>query len=281
MKTYALAILLLLAISSVSALSNESIQAKNLLDVARIDIQEMQQRNVPSTRANESYMEAQQLYSAQSLLETRTRSADYSLIIKFASEVGIIKEVAFRSQDELRVFLETYNDSAEKINLSGMDEEYNAVVESFEGERFEDTSGLINIAYEKLSEIESSQTVLNIFYESTTKGIKSFFEDNWITIIIVLASLLVMYIIFKTAISKWIVNRRVHALQIQKSTISQLIKDLQKNYFEEKKISTLEYGIKTKKFEEMIRDIERQIPLLKEEMAKLSKNKKKISKKKK
>ena len=48
---------------------------------------------------------------------------------------------------------------------------------------------------------------------------------------------------------------------------------IQKDYFQEGKIPEGEYNIKTKKYAELIRDIDRQIPLLQEELAKFQSTK--------
>jgi len=49
---------------------------------------------------------------------------------------------------------------------------------------------------------------------------------------------------------------------------------MQEGYFKTKKLSESEYNIKLKKFKELIRDIDRQIMVLKEDMFKFEKKKK-------
>ena len=60
---------------------------------------------------------------------------------------------------------------------------------------------------------------------------------------------------------------------MQKKAINGLIKEMQGTYFKSKKMSEREYKIKLKNYEEFIRDIERQIMVLKEEMFKIDKKK--------
>ena len=50
--------------------------------------------------------------------------------------------------------------------------------------------------------------------------------------------------------------------------------NVQKDYFQYGKIAEGEYNIKTKKFAELIRDIDRQVPLMQEELAKLNRTRK-------
>lgn len=58
-------------------------------------------------------------------------------------------------------------------------------------------------------------------------------------------------------------------MQIQKGILSELIKKLQTNYFKDKKISETEYKVKLEAFKEMIRDLDRKIPLLREKLIKI------------
>jgi len=63
-------------------------------------------------------------------------------------------------------------------------------------------------------------------------------------------------------------------LMTQKKALNTLIQNIQKSYFKTKKLSKTEYTIKLKKFKELIRDIDRQIMVLKEEMFKTKRRKK-------
>ena len=74
-------------------------------------------------------------------------------------------------------------------------------------------------------------------------------------------------------IQKIKIRLKLKNLLRQKNTLNLLIKKLQYGYFEKKDISESEFGIKLEKFKEMIRDINRQIPLLKEQMIRLNKEK--------
>ena len=64
---------------------------------------------------------------------------------------------------------------------------------------------------------------------------------------------------------------RFNNLIIQKKAINKLLKNMQESYFKTKKLPESEYNIKLKKFKELIRDIDRQIMVLKEDIFKISK----------
>lgn len=263
---------LILFLGNVHALSNESVQAKNALENAREDIWEMQEKNIPVNRVNESYQDALQIYSAQILLEERNRNADYDVIIEYTEEINNIKEVAIQAKDELKLFVEKYEELSQDTNFSEFEEQYNSTINSFYDERFEETLFMINEGYEKMMEIHSSQTATKVFYLTTTKTLKNFFLNYWIHIIIFIFGVSVVIFVLWNRIV-WIrIKRKLHHFEVQKKTVNGLIKKLQKAYFKTRKISETEYRIKVQKYEELLREIERKTMVLREELYKKKNN---------
>ena len=74
-NTLFLIVTLLLVIPGVLSLSNESIQAKIEIDLAEKSILDLLSHNIPISRANDSYQDAYQLYTAQLSLEEKGRKA--------------------------------------------------------------------------------------------------------------------------------------------------------------------------------------------------------------
>ena len=268
----------LLFIQSSSAittkLSNESVQAKESLSQAEKDITEMAEKDIPISRVNETYQEALQLYSAQLALEEKGGRADYKLVISYTSDINSIKKTAIQASDELIIFKDTYEEAEKHANLSEMQEEYNSILLSFKDERFEDTLELIKKGYDRISEIQSSQTALNSLYLATSRSIKNFFIRNWLKITIFCSVILFLILIFWNNFKKLMFRIKLNNLFIQKRAINKLLKNMQEGYFKTKKLSKSEYNIKLKKFKELIRDIDRQIMVLKEDMFKFEKKKK-------
>jgi len=251
--------------------SNESIQAKEGLGQAEKDILEMMENNISINRVNETYQEALQLYSAQLALEEKGKKADYKLIIKYTSDIGSVKKTALQAKDELEIFSEIFNEVGENTNLSEMHGEYDQIISSLSDERFEDTIKLIKTGYERISEIQSSQTAINAFSNAISKTIKNFFIRNWLKLIIIFSIVLILLLIFWSSLKKLKVRLRFNLLITQKKSINNLLKEMQNNYFKTKKISEADYRIRLKKFKELIRDIDRQVMVLKEEIYKSKK----------
>ena len=264
-------VFIIIFLNQVSALRNDSIQAKESLNQAEKDILEMTEKNIPINRVNETFQGALQLYEAQLALEQKRGNADYDLVIKYTSDINSIKEKAIQSNDELKIFKETFEEINKETNLSEMQEEYNAILQSFNEERFEDTLKLISQGYDQISEIQSSQTALNSFYNATSKTIKNFFINNWLKLLIIFSVAIVFILIFKTNLKKLKMRIKFNQLYTQKKAINNLLITIQKDYFKTRKMPEADYRVRIKKFKELIRDIDRQIMVLKEDLFKLNK----------
>ena len=249
------------------ALSNQSMQAKEKLAQAGSAIEELIVLDIPIKRVNETHQSAKQIYEAQLNYERIYRNADYKLVIEYVDEILSIKEMAIKASDELKIFLEFYNESAEKTDLSEMDEEYTEIISSFEEERFEETINLVDLGYDTISDVETSQTTINAFRDATTRTLKNFFKENWIKLLIGLGAAIILFMIFKTSLKIYLVKRKKKHLKLRKATIEDLIKELQRGYFKDNTVSQLQYQTRLNKFEEMVRDINRQLPLLDEQMS--------------
>jgi len=132
---------------------------------------------------------------------------------------------------------------------------------------------LIDKAYTKISEIQASQTALNLFYSTTTRSIKNFLIKHWLKLLVSFIAIALFLIIFWKGISRIGLRIKLNHLILQKTTIKKLIKEMQFAYFKKQTISDLEYKIRLKKFTELIRDIDRKTMLLKEEIFKLNRKK--------
>ncbi|MGY4884816.1 MAG: hypothetical protein ACP5NZ_04535 [Nanobdellota archaeon] len=279
---FLLSVILLISISFASSLttnstnqstkimSNESMQAKDALVQAEKDISEMLSKGIGVLRVNETYQEAYQTYLAQVALEEKMGRANYENVIKDCEEINSVKETSLEANDELTIFIRNYQEAEKEANLSEMQVEYNAIITSFNEERFEDTLKLINQGYQRVSEIQSSQTAMNSLYLATSRTIKNFFIKNKIKIAVTLAVILLLVLIFWNTLTRLDMKRKLNNLIIRKKAVNGLIKEMQDNYFKKRNISESEYLTKLKKFEELIRDIDRQTMVLKEEMLKMN-----------
>jgi len=72
-----------------------------------------------------------------------------------------------------------------------------------------------------------------------------------------------------------IIENKINNLELRRKTLQGLMKKTQLDYFQNGIISEGNFNLRTKKFAEFIRDIDREIPLLKEDLVKINRKKKK------
>jgi len=249
--------------------SNESQLAITNLESAQNCLSEMQTREIPIQRVDASLQEATQIYSAQIALENLGKKADYTTVNNLASQVCEINKIAIEAQDQLQIFVEAYREASLSTNLSEMEAEYQDTLRSFDEERFEDTIQLVNQGYLTLSEIQASQTAARLFAETVGRGIKNFLRNNWVWLSVATVVVILLLIIFWKTLRRARYRLKLYKLSNQKSALYGLIKKLQAGYFTNKTISETEFNVKLTRFKEMIRDIDRQIPMIKEQILRI------------
>lgn len=270
------------AISKVKNLSAEANETKIAIENAKLDIEEMIEAGFNVSRVNDTIIEAEQLYEAQLALEEKTGKANYYTILEKIKTVSEVKKLAFLVFDELKA-LETSMNEKIAITLDANFSEATALFEQakkeFYDERYEQCPELIEKAYKKATEAEAAASRLRAFYRATTATIGNFFKRNWKIIVSAAVIILVAYLILRNRFTILKIKRKIKKLELEKQVLYDLVKKAQKEYFELGKLSETNYRVKTKKFAELIRDIDRQIPLLKEELVKRKmKEKEKITK---
>lgn len=263
-----------LNLSYISAEENitEKTQAELCLNNSNAILYEIIQNNFSYVRVNDSLIKAQSLYDAQVLFEQEGAKFNYSLILQYCNEINQIRESAFDSYDTFNSLEKFYASTiTSEMNSSEIDKIIMEIEGELASERYEKVSPLIDKAYEKIAETKSSYTRLNLFYASTTRGLRNFFIKNWKTSLIVLIVFLLFFSIFNKRIRKQIILRKIEKLELRRATLQDLIKQTQKDYFQFGNMSEGNYNLRTKKFAEFIRDIDRQVPLLKEQLVRITK----------
>ena len=248
------------------AISNETAEIQNILKIAEKDMEEMINDGIAVTRYNDTLISAKKIYEAQLTLERAGGKPDYSLVYEKLDELKNIKKNAYKALDELKALELTINQT-KGIDLSPVLEIYQEAKGEFRAERYERCLELTDKAYNKISELEAWQTKVKVFYEATSRSILTFLKENWkeisITLIVIFTTIVLSY----NRVMCWRINKKIESLKRRRESIEKLIAKTQREYFEKGKISETAYHIRIKKYSEMIRDINRQIPLLKEELS--------------
>ncbi len=220
-------------------------------------------------RPNDYFIEANQLFNAQLALDEKKREADYKGVLRKCNQIFDVKFDAYDTLDQLVTLGARLNKSAEKLNISEAFVLFKEAEQAFFDERYEDALKLIDQTYDKTSEIESRSTILITFYDASRKTIKGFFKENWIIILSVLIAITILFFIFRKPIRIHRIKRKMDLVKLRKKTLLSLIEKLQKDYFEKGAVSKAVYHIKLKKFSDLVRDADRQFPLLEFELSKV------------
>jgi len=256
-------------LTKIIIVKNLSIEAQDI-NKSLIEAEEEQTKlhslGIAVTRYSDTLVLAQEIYHLKILAERNNEKVEYVLIKDKLSELREIKEKALRNIDELKTLEQIINTSLIQPPspiLSKLEE----AQKEFRAERYEKSMDAIEKTYSLLSESEAFQTKLKAFYAATSRTILDFLKTNWKIILIVLCTLLLTGVITKTRIQKHLLKNKIKHLELRKISITELIKETQRDYFDTKVLSELEYIIRIKKYAEIIRDINRKIPLIKEELA--------------
>ena len=257
--------LILLATNFSFTLAQRSINAtdaRSAIDLAKIDMQEMMDSGFSIIRINDTIAEATNYYDAQKALEEKTGQGDYSTVISLTDKISSIKKEAFDTYDELSALKKKLDESSQKQDAAEAEAIYNEAMQEFKDERYAQANDKIEECYAKIIELQAAFTRVKAIYEASTKTIAGFFSRNYVTILIVLGVLLVLYIALRRRIYRAIIRRKIRKLELEKEILNDLIRKAQEEYFKKGAISEGNYRIRVTKFAELIRDINRQIPIM-------------------
>jgi len=271
-------IFMIFLVSTLSAqedvLENENmtldLKAKICLKQANQTIFELSEQEFNTGRVLDLHEQAQALYDAQ--LRRFLTNRDFSGVVSLCVEIRDIKVFAFLAKDEYGALLKFYNETiTEEMESPELDLLMDNIQEEIENERYEKVGPLVDQAYDGVIEVRASYGAVEIIKRQTANFFIKLFTRNWEIKLVVLTILIILYSIFRKKIWTAYINMKIRKLEIRRKTLKNLIKKMQRDYFQENNISEGSYNIKTKKFAELIRDIDRQVPLLQEELAKVSK----------
>ncbi|MCX6772223.1 MAG: hypothetical protein NTV88_00425 [Candidatus Micrarchaeota archaeon] len=239
------------------------------LQEANQSVQNMKNAGLPYAQSQDLYTSALQSFYGQAALETQKEKADYGFALSNTAQIKNIALQATGVSDELKALDTRLAGVAPEINITAANADAAAAHKEFTDGRFAEAKPLINSAYDKAVQAEAEATRSKALLESTRRTLEVFLQDNWQTIAAVVAAAAIIFFIFQKQIRRFTINAKISALTAERGVLEGMIKGLQKDYFEDGKINELSFHIKTKKYGDLIRNINRQLPLLKEELKKL------------
>jgi tetratricopeptide (TPR) repeat protein len=262
-RVYLLLFFLILPIAF--AESNESSYYTQQIVLAQDAMIKMQNNGFSIIRYNDTLLESMQLFKNQAVFEESNKS-DYTLLKQKLNDLKLIESNAYLNYDELNALKQSI-DSVQDINTSLAMELYYQAEASFKAERYEESLNLIDQAYEKISELEATTTKIKAMYDVTSRTIANFLKEHWKEILYYSVLSILLVALLSVPISNFRIKRHISSLEVRSQAIKSLIAKTQKEYFDHGTLSETTYHVRMKKYGELLRDINRQIPLLKEKLA--------------
>ncbi|MFO8016526.1 MAG: hypothetical protein R6U32_05465 [Candidatus Woesearchaeota archaeon] len=251
--------------------------AENALNSMNETMHSMIEDGFNVNRINDTLRESLKMYRAQKVLEKEGEKPDYSSILEAHDDVIGMKDEAYHAKDLLYVAEQAYKslrDKAEEhdTNISEAESLFESARQEFNDERYEKAAELAEQAEKKAIEKEASLTTVSLFYDTVTGSIKDFFVENYKIIIASVIGFLLALFIFWYQLKRMMLKMKLKRLLVEKDTLKKVIQRTQHDYFEKNRISETDYNLKTQKFTEMMRDIDRRIPLIREQLARIKKD---------
>lgn len=269
-KTILLAALAAIMLAMPGSLAqNNREQASLALNQSYDSLMQMKEAGFSAERVNDTLTEARQMFAAQSALEYAGGTPDYAVVIERTDEIARIKKQAFDVNDEIKA-LELFMadiESSTKEAVAGIAESANV---EFGDERYDEAAAFVEKAYQKISEEQAFGTRVSVFLDAAGRNVYGFLVSNWLLLSASIAAIAIGLVLFHGELSRARLKRKIKKLELRKGVINDMIKELQREYFEFGRIAESTYSIKIEKYKEMLRDIERLKPLLREEMEKHS-----------
>lgn len=258
----------------------DSLTAKNELGRAEKVISEMENAGFNTTRVKDIYQTATQLYEAQAAFEAANGTGNYADVISKVAEIVSIKNLAFEVSDELNGLKDTIAEREKDFDLSEPKSLYEEAKADLQAERYENAKERISEAYKKIAEIEASTTTTKVLARASIT-LKEKIMELWKELLVAAAIIAITSFVGFNRIFLYIQKIKMEKLLLEKRIIEELLHTAQNDYFNKGKLSETTYHIKIKKYGELIRDINRQIPLIREEIEEMQHGWWKRSKKKK
>ncbi|MEM4605953.1 MAG: hypothetical protein QW103_02895 [Candidatus Pacearchaeota archaeon] len=268
-------ILFLFIINFVYFTSSQEIINKTNKDLASICLNEsdliierLQNKNFSIQRVNDTLKEAKLIFLVQEEIEKKGLTTNYEKIFSACEEIKKIEEMAYSTKDQLRALEKFYEEHGKGITSEEIERLFSEIRKEIQNERYELVPELIEKTYSEISAEQARKTLIATYYSATTAGIKSFLEKRKKEIIATVIAIIFLIMVLRRPIKRHIIKQKIKYLKLRREKLKEMIAKNQDDYFNKGKISEIDFEVKNKKFAEIVRDINRQIPLLEEQLKK-------------
>ncbi|MDO8634331.1 MAG: hypothetical protein Q7K34_03500 [archaeon] len=257
-------------IDSNRTLSLEAKNAQNQLNQLQETIQKIQYNKLTTQRINDLLTIATQAYIQELEQEKYGNSPDYTQTLNKIKEANQIVQLALQTKTELDTLKTQINDTKTQnpnADFTETTKSYQNAQNEFKNERYELAEVKIQETYSKLTQATTLQAKTSAMYEETAKTITNYLQNNWQTILAILATITILYLILRNQIKKARLKNKIKAAEQELKIIQELIKKTQKDYFQKNTMPQTIYNSRVKTYMEKIRDLHAKIASLNEQLA--------------
>ena len=215
--------------------------------------------------ATNSFDEAMQTASVSG------KAPDFSSFNQRMSEFTTVAQLAFTSHDELAALKIRMDKASKDIkDMNEVNQIYFAAEKEFTDQRYERVMDLISAADSKIIDLTSLGTRAEVIYGAAASNIKSIVMTYWLEISLAIIIPLILFIIFRIQIKRARLKGKIESLEVEKKVLQEEMKKAQHEYFVTGKMAEGVYSTRMNVFGEMVRDLTREIALLKEKEEKIN-----------
>ncbi len=244
---------------SIVFVNDTLIQAKKVLEQA---IYAEILRNSSSSQENKTIAK-----NALKLVDWQ--NVTFSRVLIYADLIDQRQKQAYSIQDSITLLEKKAKQySTQDINLSlGLDL-FDQAKQSFIEDRYEEAQNLIARADKSFEDGRAQAATLNTLIYST----KNFFQKYWPYILMFLIFIAaITYFVYGKIMAK-LISKKIERMKIEFKTITELMKQSQRDRFQSNKISGLVYNIRMAKYKSRQEEIKETLPILQEKLIRYRKS---------
>jgi hypothetical protein len=230
--------------------------SKDPLSVMRIerakgDIREMDELGIGTAFVKDELIDA----------ENALQSRDYQLVLEKTESISSRKERALEILDSISA-LELRIGEVSKIgDTSDALEKLKEAKAHFESENYPEAEDAVFEGERSLRQLEGEYSIIKARYSAARDNAISYVKWHWKTLFFAVFLVIALIVISYLRISKMKNMKMLEDMRIERKVLGDLVRKVQKEYFNESRISRRIYDIKTGKYRERMLVLDEKIPI--------------------
>jgi len=267
---------------SFAATKQEAIDA---LTIAKQDIKDMIELNIPVVSVNDSLTEAQKAFERAEFADLIKNNAtgeladiakvalegldyngfSYNDVLDHTIEIAYKKKQAISIIDSFKIIeLKISEYKEQDIDTSSAEDKLIIAKSDFDKERFSEVEDNIQEIHSILEDKKAEQTKFRLLVKSS----KSFFQKNWKEVVILLVICIIISSVLFKRYKRKLLKNELKKLHSEEKALVKLIKKTQKERFHQDKLSRFIYHIRMDKYTKRLNEVRENIPVIKQTLKK-------------